>query len=419
MRRPARKPTRPYALIIVCCGLGLAGCNTDRLPVGGPDKGARPDLGAPSPDRGTAADIPVTPVLDSRPLDLPKPFDGPPKLDLPPPPPKGLPIDVLFVIDNSGSMEQEQKQLAANFPRLIEALRRTSLGPDGSGKPCTVADTSGCNIPDLRIGVVTTDVGAGNYSLPSCEVANGDNGKLQNAPRLAGCTGPSNPWIAYSANTKTSNVPSGAANHIDRIKDAFACIAPVGIQGCGFEQTLESARRALDPKLNINPGFLRPNALLVVVFITDEDDCSAKNPQLYDPNQQSLSDPLGPLTSFRCFEFGISCDINDRDILGPRSNCVPAYDWLHSVDSYDTFFKGLKPPGHVVLGAIAGPTSPVNVGRDGPNPVLKPSCQTSNGFGVPAIRIKSLVDRFWGHYGDICDNDYGPSLKKIADLIAL
>ncbi len=398
------------------------GCDNERLPVGGTDTGV--DRGLPS-DLGVG-DAPLisdngridqyVPSLDIQPTDSLSP-----PLDLPPPPPKGLPVDILFVIDNSGSMEQEQQQLAANFPRLIDALRRQTLGPDGSGKPCTATDTSGCNIPDVRIGVVTTDLGAGTYMLPSCEVAGGDRGKLQSTPRIPGCVGPSNPWIAYSPNSKTSNVPSGSVDHIQRVKDAFACIAPVGLIGCGFEQTLEAARQALDPIQGINPGFIRQNALLVVVFITDEDDCSAKNPALYDPSQTGLNDPLGPLTSFRCFEFGVTCDVNDRNKIGARNNCVPTpgtNSFLYDIDGYDAFFKSLKPAGHVVMGALIGPATPVNVGKDGQNPTLKPSCQAATGVAVPAIRIKALVDRFWGHTASVCQADYGPALKSIGSLIS-
>jgi len=314
-------------------------------------------------------------------------------------------------------MVQEQQKLVRNFPALIDALRRYKLGSDGSGKPCTTTNTSGCNIPDLRIGIVTTDVGAGNYSLPTCEVAGGDGGKLQNNPRVTGCKAPWDPWIAYSPNTKTSNVPGATSDHLQRVKDAFACIAPVGITGCGFEQPLESARRALDPKLAVNPGFIRKNAVLVVIFITDEDDCSAQNPQLFDSQQSAL----GPLSSSLCFAFGVTCDINDRNQAGPRKNCVPAdsASWLHPITGYDAFFKGLKQPGWVVLGAITGPGQPVAVGKDGPNPMLEPSCNTVGaGSAVPAIRIQSLVKHFWGHMGNICDADYAPTLKAIGALVS-
>jgi hypothetical protein len=46
-------------------------------------------------------------------------------------------VDILFVIDDSGSMEQEQANLLNNFPKLIDALRSPKLGADGSGNPCS------------------------------------------------------------------------------------------------------------------------------------------------------------------------------------------------------------------------------------------------------------------------------------------
>ncbi|MCK5796173.1 MAG: VWA domain-containing protein [Deltaproteobacteria bacterium] len=312
-------------------------------------------------------------------------------------------VDILFVIDNSGSMEQEQKNLATQFPRLIEALRHEQLGG---------------RIPDVHIGVVTTDLGAGSYGLPSCEVSGGDGGALQHKARIAGCTPPQDPWIAYDFTNDHTNIPGCQGDGVSCVKEAFSCIAQVGTQGCGFESPLEAARRALDPKRNTNPGFLRKDALLAVVFITDEDDCSARNPQLFDPQQQSLSDPLGPLSSFRCFEFGIQCDVNDRNATGERKHCTPAFDWLYKVDDYVSFFRSLKAPGdRVLMAAIAGPTSPVIVGKDGSKPTLAASCQSGSGFAVPALRIAHVVSAFDGTVDPICAPDFGPALRTIGARI--
>ncbi|MCK5799435.1 MAG: hypothetical protein KAI47_19725 [Deltaproteobacteria bacterium] len=317
-------------------------------------------------------------------------------------------VDILFMIDNSGSFEQEQTALQKAFPELIAALVNPKLGN---------------KLPNLHIGVVSSDMGAGNYGLPSCEVAGGDGGKLQNTPRLAGCTAPSDAYIS-SINGQT-NIPGCTGDSVQCVKDAFKCIASLGINGCGFESQLESVKRALDPALNLNPGFVRPNATLAVVFVTDEDDCSAQNPQLYDPQQQGLSDPMGPLASFRCFEFGFQCDVNDRNTTGTRKNCVPAFDWLYKVDKYIRFFETLKGSrDRVVMAAIAGPTpttSPsgiVTVVKDGPNPMLGPSCQGSSGFAVPAIRIMSLVDAFHGSFTSVCDTaKFGAALKTVGDKV--
>jgi len=336
--------------------------------------------------------------------------DGPPT---PFPLPPGTDVDILFVVDNSNDMAEQQVTLSKNFPNFIEALKTPKL----AGR-----------IPNLHIGIVSSDLGAGTYAVPSCEVTGGDRGELQAQPRLPGCYPPAQPYIAY--NEGVTNIHSPTTDPLQQVTEAFSCIAELGTGGCGFEHQIEAARRALDPKLNINPGFMRAGALLVVVFLTDEDDCSAAKPQLFDPNQWQLTDPLGPLSSFRCFEFGIQCDINDRFKEGPRKSCKPAYDWLYKIQDYVTFFKGLKPPGQVLMSAIAGPAEPVEVKMAGQNPVLISSCTGHN--ASPAIRIKALLDSF-GERGlfnrgldatsskevsvDIGSHDYSPALRKLGRAI--
>lgn len=339
-------------------------------------------------------------------------------------------IDLLFVIDNSNSMEQEQTALLKQFPLLIEGLRSPKLG----GAGCSATNRTNCRIPNVHIGVISSDLGAGNYSLPSCEVAGGDGGKLQTQPRQAGCTPPSQPWISYTDGL--TNIPNPSADGVDDVKKAFTCIAALGTGGCGFEQQLEAARRALrgcgPPKYacEVNPGFIRKDAFLAIVFITDEDDCSAKKPQLFDPSQQGLTDPLGPLTSFRCTEFGIQCDKNGRQ-PGIRKGCVPGFDWLEKIETYSTEFAALKAPGRVIMFAIAGPVEPFEVGVEGANPVLKASCQSTNGIAVPAVRIKALVNAFGerGHFNkgidaggksvevNSCSADYSPAMRLLGEVI--
>jgi hypothetical protein len=214
-----------------------------------------------------------------------------------------------------------------------------------------------------------------------------------------------------------TNVESAIQDPITQVKEAFSCIANLGTQGCGFEHTLEAARRALAP--GRNKGFLRPDALLAVVFITDEDDCSAQRSQLFDPTQQTVADPLGPLTSFRCFEFGISCDIDNRDVVGPRHGCKPSGDWLHAVEDYVQFFRDLKPEGRIIMSAIAGPPDNVAVGKDGAKPTLQPSCQSGLGQAAPAIRLERVVSAFGanGHFSSICAGDFGPALQRLGERI--
>lgn len=70
-------------------------------------------------------------------------------------------LDILFVIDNSDSMGEEQASLAANFPAFIDKLQNIEGG-----------------LPNVHIGVVTTDVGAGNVN-DLCSTATSDKGELQ------------------------------------------------------------------------------------------------------------------------------------------------------------------------------------------------------------------------------------------------
>jgi hypothetical protein len=51
-------------------------------------------------------------------------------------------LDLLFMIDDSGSMDDDQANLGRNFPRLMDELRNLPLG-----------------LPDLHVGVVSSDLG--------------------------------------------------------------------------------------------------------------------------------------------------------------------------------------------------------------------------------------------------------------------
>ncbi len=157
-------------------------------------------------------------------------------------------------------------------------------------------------------------------------------------------------------------------NYTGDIADAFTCIAQLGDQGCGFEGQLKAVRWALDtnnvPATNV--GFLRPEAYLAVILITNEDDCSVPDDStLIDPTQQLMTDPLGPFWSFRCNEFGHLCNINGTLSPPPRgvamnlqgcvSNDTPTGRLTHVADEI-AFLRSLKPdPNQIMVAAITGP----------------------------------------------------------------
>ena len=101
----------------------------------------------------------------------------------------------------------------------------------------------------------------------------------------------------------------GAKNFTGDLSTVFSCLASLGNEGCGFEHQLQSLRAALaasDPTSNIavsNRGFLRKDAFLGIVILSDEDDCSG------EPDATLYKDPVaGQSGSLRCTLMGHVCD---------------------------------------------------------------------------------------------------------------
>jgi len=203
-------------------------------------------------------------------------------------------LDIVFMIDNSGSMQQEQDNIARNFPVFISALQ--SL-PEG--------------LPNIHLGVLSSDLGAGPFSganVEGCTRLGGDGGLFQATPRGlgGGC-------LSYPKPESYLTVNGNKQNFAGDISAAMSCIAALGTRGCGFEHQIGAVWKALGGDVGgvpaANAGFLRDDALLAIVLITDEDDCSAPaDTDLYDPSQTLITDPLGPIDSYRCNEFGHLCD---------------------------------------------------------------------------------------------------------------
>ncbi|MCG8421123.1 MAG: hypothetical protein MJE77_24650 [Proteobacteria bacterium] len=312
-------------------------------------------------------------------------------------------IDILFVIDNSGSMEEEQTSLTANFPGFIDVLKKIEGG-----------------LPNVRLGVITTDVGARN-GVANCR-GDGENGTLQSTGE--DCPGPDDAYIEDLADDTGARIK----NYAGTLEDTFSCIATLGTGGCGFEQPLEAMYRALNGSNPTNEGFLRDDAFLAVIIITDEDDCSTENNVMFD-NSAAVEQELGPLSSFRCFEFGVRCEPdNNPRATGPRQNCQPRVgsEYMYDVDRYVQFLKRQlnKDPADIIVAGIFGNSGPVRVGIDNtgssPKPGLEPSCETNNGQAFPGIRLQHFLEQFPGRntFTTICNEDLSSALVLIAQLLA-
>jgi hypothetical protein len=198
---------------------------------------------------------------------------------------------VLFVIDNSPSMVGDDRQverLAAELGKLIERIVVAAPGFE---------DMDSVPIEDVHFGVVTTDVGSGSFSVPTCESSEyGDDGVLQGLTTCAEGAFPSTdcpsgrcPWVWHL--NKLSADGCHQANF--STMELVACVLTGLRPGCGFIQPLDAMLRALTQQTQpgkANEGFLRPDARLMIFFVGDSDDCSAIDPALYDPERGDLGE---------------------------------------------------------------------------------------------------------------------------------
>jgi hypothetical protein len=324
-------------------------------------------------------------------------------------------IDIVFMVDDSSSMATVQNKLIGQFPVFMNVLKGLPGG-----------------LPNVHIGVVSSSMGAGGQQgILGC-APGGDQGMFHTKPLGPTCgTGVLNAGQNFIINV------NGMANYTGDISDVFTCIAALGENGCGFEHQFESVLRALGadgaPAPPSNAGFLRADAYLGVILLTNEDDCSAPPvTDLFSTASTMVSDPLGPLQSYRCNEYGHTCAGKPapRQPANPPVDlsgmCVSTEDGRElRVRDVVAALKSLKKdPSKIFVAAIAGPQTPyiVNVGpaqvKTDPNqwPYVEHSCMAMDGtYADPAVRISEWVDAFGanGVFEDMCAPSFAPALQRI------
>jgi hypothetical protein len=200
-------------------------------------------------------------------------------------------MDILFVIDNSWSMEEEQQNLIDNFPGFIEAIEEYEV--KGTGGQL-----------DYHVGVTSTGVHHNECEvLKGCPLVEEEDGMLQNAP-IGLCDPPPEVYMEGPD---------------PDVADQFACVAELGTDGFPNEMPLEAIRRGMIERRDTeNAGFLREDALFVAIIITDEDDISLvdtfpKNALAWETGSGWVADPvddyvdafLGIKDSYEKMVFGV------------------------------------------------------------------------------------------------------------------
>ena len=327
-------------------------------------------------------------------------------------------LDLLFVIDNSGSMQEEQTNLRNNFPDFMRALENIKGG-----------------LPDIRIGVVSSNMGAGPTMVgDGCPVL-GDRGSFQ---AKAGC------GLDTSKNPSYLSVDDkGTKNFTGQLTDVFSCMAGLGSDGCGYEHQLQSMRAGLsasDPASTSasNRGFLRKDAFLGIVILSDEDDCSG------EPDADFYRNPMpGHSSSLRCTLLGHVCDGKavpaSKDFKSTLGACAPyerqaseKASRLINVQEFVSYVKGLKGGSDqkIIVSSIIGwnenPQTPfalreIALNGGGTDLELAPVCSLARtGSAAPALRLAQFTKSFRNNtIHTICQADLAQAMKEIGDKMAL
>jgi hypothetical protein len=300
---------------------------------------------------------------------------------------------------------------------LLEVLRTGDVDDDG------IAEMRPFDV--IRIGVVTTDMGTRGFTLPTCLHPDfGDDGLLRTEVTVAfpECE------ESYPRFAEHRLPYEGAAD----IEEHVRCVLVTGNdEGCGFEQPLEAALKALTPSSSSvrffrdtlghadgsNAGFLDGSTSLAVVVLDDEDDLSVADDMFYDPSYAG--------------------SLNLRQILYPEA--------LHPVARYvDGLLAVVDAPPRLTFTVIAGVPPSLSPQRDADaydallahpdmqqqiDPAdanrLRPSCNTPGlGLAFPPVRLvevaRGLHERGAATaVGSLCQSDLRPPLRAMLESMAL
>jgi hypothetical protein len=198
-------------------------------------------------------------------------------------------------------------------------------------------------------------------------------------------------------------------------------------------------------------GFLRKDATLFVLFMTDEDDCSpapgADEVFSSDGSKLFWSDPdAAAPTSAACWNAGVtcigdpsgydSCELTNKDLAG-NEDVADADAVLQPLDRYVELFdalmvdkRALDPTQRPLMAVVggAGPTGSLTFADVGDT---DPEFQQTFGFGpgctapsgvpnqpiraTPPVRLRAMIDAITpGNTFSVCADDWSAALEPIA-----
>ena len=258
------------------------------------------------------------------------------------------PVDVLFMVDDSGSMSDKQQKLATDFQQFIQYFQDLHL--------------------DFHLGITTSDT-----LEVAMEGSNpGEQGKLVGVPKIL-------------------------TNDTQSLTTIFTTNALVGSGGWRVERGLEATRLALsEPNLSgANAGFFRPNAILAVILLSDENDQSMSN--------NSIQPPKGT-------------DPGDADNVAWRNAN------LEDVNDFINFFLSLK-NGNSAMVNVSAITGVDQTTLQALDPANDKGCNTTPGAtdsyaAADGTRYAMVARALHGVVGSICADGFGPVLNQIGATVS-
>ncbi len=371
-------------------------------------------------------------------------------------------VDLLFVIDDSISMAEEQADLAASFGAFIEVLEAISPNSDyrvavtttDGGNPRCPSDTAEHGALVLspcthRLADFVVDQGLGEVDVRdvACtDVCSLTDAELEIVPTTTAhdSLAKPRPWLERIGGE--TNLPPGVS-----MAEAFACFGPQGIAGCNFAAPLESMVQALDRTADSQDpayGFFRSDAITLILFVTDGHDCSyaADWANIFAPagNRVFWSDPdAAAPTPAVCWNAGVecigdpshydSCTAVDKDIDGntlafaagsDQAVLHPVQRYIDRLHGFEALQREIDVQHHVVVavvGGVANDGSAVYAESEDPEFAdafgIGPGCTGPLGVAaVPPVRLLEVVEAFTPDNAfSICNPAYADALTTIAD----
>ncbi|HEY0840316.1 MAG TPA: hypothetical protein VGD74_09020, partial [Vulgatibacter sp.] len=310
-------------------------------------------------------------------------------LELPP----GVSTDILFVIDDSESMTEEQEKVAAELENFVAALLE---GPIAN---------------DFQVGVVKTSV---SKNVQYCD----PNHPPEFTPY------PAASGILQPGKDEKGKPIDPEGPRILRWDDpdflaSFRQVVRQGIKGSGQEMGLEAMRRALSAPVagGANAGFLRPGSRLLVIVVSDEDDCS-------DPSGTALAlqppcEDVACTDDASCGAEGLYCLGDDVERQCHPNACETAAGraLLEPVERYVEYLRDLddgrgrkRETFLAVIGALS---------TEAPHAPERCAAGGDEAQGV-AVRYRQAVELMGesGYADSICSESYGTALREIARLVS-